>query len=208
MADDTSTPHRTTAAPGRRTTGRLAALLPLLVATALLGACAGEDAEEPADVAAEAPGPEATGTVGPTTGPTGPTEAPSPSATTQEPALPTSTSTATSVPADFSAELTVAYDDGTGTAQTYDLACEGAQASGTAPDPAGACSAVAAAGGVEAFAVPSGDVQCTQVFGGSQTAVVSGTVEDEPVSADLARADGCDIARWDALVPLVPAADA
>ena len=200
------TPHRPTAAttaPRRAAGGRLAVVLPVLVATALLGAC-GDDPEsaDPVGAATQAP------TQGPTTGPTGPTVAPSPSATTQEPALPTSTSTSTGVPDDFSAELTVAYDDGTGTAQTYALTCDGSQASGTAPDPAAACSAVAAAGGAEAFAVPPGDVQCTQVFGGSQTATVSGTVEDEPVSADLARADGCDIARWDALVPLVPAVDA
>jgi len=198
------TPHRPTAldrptAPRRPAAGRLAAVLPLLVATALLGACG----DDPA-----APGAAEETTQGPTSGPTAPTEAPSPSAATQVPALPTSTSTAQAVPEDFLAELTVTYDDGAGSTQTYDLTCTGAQASGTAPDPAAACSAVAAAGGVDAFAVPSGDVQCTQVFGGPQTAVVSGTVEDEPVSADLARADGCEISRWDDLVPLVPAADA
>jgi len=204
------TPHRPTApertpgpgpapAPRRATTGRLAVVLPVLVATALLGACGQDEA---------APGSSGVVTEGPTTGPTAPTAVPSPSATTQVPALPTSTSTAQGVPDDFSAELAVTYDDGAGSEQIYDLACDGSQASGTAPDPAAACSAVAAAGGVDAFAAPSGDVQCTQVFGGPQTAVVSGTVEDEPVSADLARADGCDISRWDALVPLVPAADA
>ncbi|MEJ5944012.1 SSI family serine proteinase inhibitor [Pseudokineococcus basanitobsidens] len=185
--------HRSTARPGRRS--RVAVLLPSLALVAVLGACGQEDD----------PGASPT-TVGPTTGPTGPTEAPSPTAATQEPAQPTSTSTAGSVPADFSAELSVAYDDGTGTAQTYDLTCDGPQASGTAPDPAGACEALATAG-EDALQPLPGDVRCTQVFGGSQTATVSGTVDGEPVSADLARADGCEIDRWDALVPLVPAAD-
>lgn len=201
------TPHRPTTAPTARrrpSRGRLAAVVPAVALVALLGACGGDaEVPEPADVPAGSPT-----TLGPSSGPTGPTQVPSPSATSQQPALPTSTSTAQGVPADFSAELTVAYDDGTGTAQTYDLTCDGAQASGTAPDPAAACAAVAGAGGAEAFAVAPGDVQCTQVFGGSQTATVTGTVEDQPVSADLTRADGCEISRWDDLVPLVPSVDA
>jgi hypothetical protein len=75
--------------------------------------------------------------------------------------------------------------------------------SGTVEDPVAACEALAA--GVEALQAPTGDAACTMIFGGSQTAVVSGTVAGEPVSADLSRSDGCEIDRWDALVPLLPA---
>ncbi|WP_344554097.1 hypothetical protein [Pseudokineococcus marinus] len=194
------TDRRRGAAPRR---ARRAVLALPAAAVLLLAAGCGDDPETPASV--DVPGGEPT-TLGPSEGPTGPTETPSPTATTQEPAPPTSTATAQGVPRDFTADLTVTYDDGAGTAQTYDLVCDGAQASGTALDPAAACAAVAGAG-AEAFAPPRGDVQCTQVFGGPQAALVSGTVDGSPVSADLARADGCQISRWDALVPLVPGGD-
>jgi hypothetical protein len=45
---------------------------------------------------------------------------------------------------------------------------------------------------------------CDQTFGGPETARVSGRIGTRPVRRRLARTDGCDIAEWDALVPLVP----
>lgn len=50
---------------------------------------------------------------------------------------------------------------------------------------------------LEAFdPVPTGTA-CTQIFGGPQTARVTGSVRGERVDAAFARSDGCEIARWD-----------
>ncbi len=44
---------------------------------------------------------------------------------------------------------------------------------------------------------------CTQVYGGAQTATVTGTWRGERVDARYARNDGCQIARWDRIAPLL-----
>lgn len=186
-----------------RPVSRAALALPVLGVACLLASC-GADAGDPG-----------TPTLGSTSGPTAPTETPVPSATTSTlPPGATSAATpgtTTGAPQDLTADLTVTVDDGQGQATTYELTCSGptdGTATGTAPDPAAACQAVADAGGVEAFAPPAADVVCTEQYGGPQTATISGTVNGEPVSADLSRTDGCEISRWDALVPLVPSPDA
>ena len=46
--------------------------------------------------------------------------------------------------------------------------------------------------------VPS-DVACTEIYGGPQLATISGP----DVRATLSRRNGCEIARWDALAPVV-----
>ena len=46
---------------------------------------------------------------------------------------------------------------------------------------------------------------CDQTFGGLETARVTGRIGTRLVKRRLARRDGCEIAEWDALVPLVPA---
>lgn len=46
---------------------------------------------------------------------------------------------------------------------------------------------------------------CTQVFGGSATAHVTGTVNDRPVERTFDRRDGCGIADWDAAAALFAA---
>jgi hypothetical protein len=56
----------------------------------------------------------------------------------------------------------------------------------------------------EPFApLPSG-VACTEQFGGAQTAHVSGVWDGDPVDLELSRSDGCRIAQWDGLGPLLP----
>lgn len=42
------------------------------------------------------------------------------------------------------------------------------------------------------------------IYGGPATAHVTGTWAGRPVDSRFDRADGCQIARWDALVPLLP----
>jgi hypothetical protein len=43
------------------------------------------------------------------------------------------------------------------------------------------------------------------VYGGPQTARITGTWEGGPVDATLSRTNGCEIARWKALRGLLPA---
>jgi hypothetical protein len=45
----------------------------------------------------------------------------------------------------------------------------------------------------------AGDVACTEIYGGPELATISGP----NVHATLSRRNGCEIARWDALAPVV-----
>jgi hypothetical protein len=100
------------------------------------------------------------------------------------------------------ARLQVVVDTGAGAPTTWQLTCE--PPGGTHPDPAAACAALAAGAG--ALEPPAKDQQCTQLYGGPQTAVVTGTWQGRAVRADLSREDGCQVARWRALEGLLPAA--
>ncbi|GGS38342.1 SSI family serine proteinase inhibitor [Streptomyces griseoviridis] len=101
--------------------------------------------------------------------------------------------------------LTVTVRDaGGGKDGTYELYCR--PGGGSHPDPAGACAAVdrSARAGQDVFGpVPEGSV-CTFQYGGPATAHVTGTWAGHRVDATYDRRDGCGIARWDRLVPLLP----
>jgi len=84
-----------------------------------------------------------------------------------------------------------------GPTTTTTLTC--GPAGGTHPDAAAACAAIASAGGAPAFAPVARTAACTQIYGGPQTASVSGSVDGVAVGARFARTDGCEIARWDRL---------
>ncbi|MGW0187360.1 SSI family serine proteinase inhibitor [Streptomyces sp. NPDC003362] len=94
---------------------------------------------------------------------------------------------------------------GGGADGTFRLACH--PAGGSHPDAGGACASVDrnTRWGEDVFApVPEGTV-CTMQYGGSATARVTGTWAGRPVDATFDRSNGCEIARWDRLVPLLPA---
>jgi len=104
-------------------------------------------------------------------------------------------------PSSVTADLTIVVDaTGEGATETYTLTCgpEG----GHHPEPAGACAAIAAGGGVDAFAPTPRDVACTEQWGGPQKATVQGTVDGQQVDAAFDRTDGCEISRWDRLAVL------
>lgn len=101
-----------------------------------------------------------------------------------------------------STSLTIVLDEtGAGDEVTFTLTCD--PPGGDHPDPEGACAALEAAGGVDAFAPTPADRACTEIYGGPQTATVEGTVDGTDVSATFSRVNGCEIARWDALAPLL-----
>ncbi|CAL9488802.1 SSI family serine proteinase inhibitor [Streptomyces sp. enrichment culture] len=95
---------------------------------------------------------------------------------------------------------------GSGVDGTYEVTCRPGR--GSHPDPEGACAAVErnTGWGRDAFAPPRQDAMCTMQYGGPATAHVTGSWAGRPVEATYDRRNGCAIDRWDALVPLLPAA--
>jgi len=71
---------------------------------------------------------------------------------------------------------------------------------GNHPLPEAACASVRT--NPTALAPVRPDLSCTQEYGGPDRARVEGVVDGVPVSAELTRTDGCQIARWDSLAPL------
>ena len=47
------------------------------------------------------------------------------------------------------------------------------------------------------------DVACTELFGGPETATISGMLEREQVEGRFARNNGCEIARWEKVSALL-----
>ena len=96
--------------------------------------------------------------------------------------------------------LTITSDGATST-----LTCD--PSGGTLVDPAAACDFLAAAAeqGADPFAPVPADRACAEVYGGPQTATVTGTWLGEPVSAEFSRTDACQTARWDQAEPLLGA---
>jgi len=79
-------------------------------------------------------------------------------------------------------------------------------AHGSVPAPATACRKLIAIGD-KAFARPRPQTQaCAQIFGGPQTALVTGIYFGRPVWAKLSRVDGCANARWNSVAFLFPKA--
>jgi Subtilisin inhibitor-like len=68
---------------------------------------------------------------------------------------------------------------------------------GSHPDPDGACAALTE--NEDALEPVSGDVACTEIYGGDQVATITGS----GVQASFSRANGCEIDRWDRLRPVL-----
>jgi hypothetical protein len=94
-------------------------------------------------------------------------------------------------------DLTITYwPEGTdGPSSTATLTCD--PNSGTHPDVDHACAAIDAH--PEALHPAPLDTACTQIYGGDQVA----TIEGSALEATFNRSDGCEIARWDALAPVL-----
>lgn len=106
-------------------------------------------------------------------------------------------------PAGDESELRVVLDvDGEGgrPPREAEVSCPVASGGGR-PD---ACAAVADLSPADAEPVPP-DVACIEIFGGYDTARVTGTIRGEEIEAELTRADGCEIDRFDRFLPLLRA---
>jgi hypothetical protein len=80
-------------------------------------------------------------------------------------------------------------------ARSATLTCD--RDGGSHPNPAKACDALLEH--EDALQPVGGDVACTEIYGGPQLATVSGS----GVHALLSRTNGCEIARWEALAPVL-----
>jgi hypothetical protein len=88
-----------------------------------------------------------------------------------------------------STSLVVTIDaDGDGPAAPEKSRCAG-----------GACAEVPE----RAFEPVSKRTPCTDLYGGPQTASVTGTLRGRPVSARFSRQNGCEISRWNLAKPLL-----
>lgn len=101
-------------------------------------------------------------------------------------------------------DLVVELDRGDGSpVQRWTLTCVGV-VEGDHPDAEAACAHLEQLD--DPFAPLPADALCAQVYGGPQTARVTGLWRGEPVDLALSRTDGCRIAQWDRLGPLLPSA--
>jgi hypothetical protein len=127
------------------------------------------------------------------------TDSPTGQPTTSSPAA--SSAPAATTPTGDTA-LTIVVRDAAGTSRTWQLTCS--PPGGTHPDPASACRALERFGATALPPVPKGRM-CTQVYDGDETAAITGTWRGQPVGSRFSRTNGCEIGRWNALVPLLPA---
>ena len=70
------------------------------------------------------------------------------------------------------------------------------------PDQQRLCTWLASTGHAALLAAPPEREVCTQVYGGPETARVTGTFGDTDVDAEFSRQNGCAIARWHLVAPL------
>ncbi|WP_410537501.1 SSI family serine proteinase inhibitor [Streptomyces sp. KL2] len=93
---------------------------------------------------------------------------------------------------------------GAPTRRTHTLDCH--PAGGTHPDAPAACDALdrASQGPRDPWQPVPADAMCAQIHGGPATARITGVWRGQRVDASFRRTDGCEIARWNALVPALP----
>jgi Subtilisin inhibitor-like len=85
-----------------------------------------------------------------------------------------------------------------GVTQTTTLECD--PVGGTNPLQDEACAQLAAH--PEALEPVPENTACTMIFGGPEEARVYGTIDGEEIDAEFSKANGCELARWEALEPL------
>jgi hypothetical protein len=98
-----------------------------------------------------------------------------------------------------SARLTVTYDDGSSHPRSYTVTCGDGR---IFTRDANACRHLDEIGG-PVSAVPEGQA-CSMIYGGPQTAELSGTWQGQPVTESYRRTNGCEVARWNRMVPALP----
>ena len=100
-------------------------------------------------------------------------------------------------------QLTIVYTADEGAQpRTIEVTCDGDATGADAESErinAAICGALETEAGLAALEQPPDGQACTMIFGGPQKAEISGTVDGSPVETTITRANGCEIARWEAL---------
>jgi hypothetical protein len=115
-----------------------------------------------------------------------------------------STGATTPSPPQSATTLKVAYrPSAQGAVKTWTLSCD--PVSGDHPNAKQACAALAkaAASGKDPFAPTPKNQACSMIYGGPQTSTVTGTWQGKTIDATFGRKDGCQVARWAALAPVL-----
>ena len=114
----------------------------------------------------------------------------------EQPAAPQTAST----PPGGAIELSIRHDDGAGNTQNGSLTCRGGvqRAGGFLTRRATAEQLCAKARAIKALLTTPPDKQraCTQIYGGPETARITGTIDGERVDRRFSRTDGCEIADF------------
>ncbi|MFC4955165.1 SSI family serine proteinase inhibitor [Streptomyces mauvecolor] len=102
--------------------------------------------------------------------------------------------------------LTVTVEHNPGVEGKYTLECH--PAGGSHPRSQQACDKLdsVTTWGKDPFAPVPKDRICTMIYGGPATAHITGSWAGRPVDATYSRANGCEVSRWDDLVPVLPSA--
>ena len=93
--------------------------------------------------------------------------------------------------------MTVDDDGAKGSAKPRTLTLDCAE-----PTDSAACGAAAGVSAAD-LAPTAGDMACTQIFGGPETATIKGTIRGDAVDATFSRTDGCEIERWESVEALL-----
>lgn len=102
-------------------------------------------------------------------------------------------------------DLAIRLDPGTGGEVTeWTVTCD--PADGSIDDPGAACETLDALSPSDVAPVPK-DARCTMIYGGPQTATITGHWDGTKVDLSFSRQNGCEIARWNKMDPILPASD-
>lgn len=91
--------------------------------------------------------------------------------------------------------ISVTADEG---ATPVEMSLECDPPGGDHPQPAEACKKIKSAG-LNVFQPVPKDQACTMIFGGPQTATITGSYKGAYVDATFSRGNGCEIDRWEKL---------
>jgi hypothetical protein len=106
---------------------------------------------------------------------------------------------------DQTLNLTVRVEDGNGKVARATLDCGDGDSHGSGFLEARADEHCRAARGLQRLLTvpPPKDQVCTQIYGGPQTAHITGTLAGQSVARDLGLRNGCEIADWQKAAPLL-----
>jgi hypothetical protein len=91
--------------------------------------------------------------------------------------------------------LTILYSASPTSQVAFKVSCLAHSISGTHPNRKAIC-AVIAKQGTRLFAPVPANTACSMIYGGPETATITGTVNGHKINSKFSRTDGCQISRW------------